>query len=282
MGETRLSVVIATRDGEETLPITLDSLLEQDIPIFIAVGDDCSLDSTPEILEEYYTPGKLEYKRLSNREPKSYGRPPILYNLANTLTPPSEYYMISGDDTKYSRSYCRKVIEKIEDTNIGIASGKSIEHMGWIGSPGGSGRIFKAELWDKLTPFPHSIGWETGAQYKAMKMGYDWAIFPIYKSHLRPQRLMSTWSFGHAAHTLNVPIMCTLYRVISDITKGTHPPLQALSILLGQMEYSLRGAPQLNDIAEYVNYRQKIKFLNNIKGLFFRPILNFISRLRER
>ena len=49
------SIVVITYNQEHSLPVTLDSLLAQktDFPIEIVVGEDCSTDSTREVLADY-------------------------------------------------------------------------------------------------------------------------------------------------------------------------------------------------------------------------------------
>ena len=49
----KVSVLLACRDGEATLPETLQSLLAQTIPLEIIVTDDHSIDATPQIIEKY-------------------------------------------------------------------------------------------------------------------------------------------------------------------------------------------------------------------------------------
>ena len=89
-----VTAIIASRDGEETLPATLRSLRNQTIPVEIVVADDHSLDSTPDILNKFGVTS-IRYPR---REPRNYHRVPHLYNLAWKYSPPSDYWMISGDD----------------------------------------------------------------------------------------------------------------------------------------------------------------------------------------
>lgn len=261
------SIVIPCRDGESTLPDTLESLLAQDIDdIHIAVGNDASIDCTHWILEHYNIP----YVTFPQRMPKNYSRVPILLNMATQLIPESDYYMVSGDDMTYPPDYIRKVIEHMEKEGVSIASGYSIEYgyKSRSNAPGGSGRIYTKEAWALVTPFYPTIAWETGALYKAIMHKKKLGFYPVPKSHTRPQGLGSTWTFGHGAYVLGTPLLFTFLRVIKSIVRKEHPPLNALSILLGQMEYMIRKPPKA-DIAPYVSIMKKRQLMTAIKSTIY-------------
>ncbi len=276
----RVSVLIPCRDGEGTLPDTLESLLAQDIEdIHIAVGNDASLDCTHWILEHY----KIPYVTYPKRGPKDYSRVPILLNMATQLAPESDYYMISGDDMTYSPDYIRKVIEHMESEGTSIASGYSIEYgyKSRSNAPGGSGRVYTKEAWALVTPFYPTIAWETGALYKALMHKMRLGFYPAPKSHTRPQGMGSTWTFGHGAYVLGTPLAFTMLRAIKCIIKKEHPPLNALSIFLGQLEYMIRRPPKA-DIAPYVSEMKKKQLVGNIKVIVNYSFIKIFRRKRLR
>lgn len=283
MGDRRMatvSVVIPCRDGEPTLPDTLESLLDQDIgKIHIAVGNDASIDCTHWILEHYGIP----YVTYPKRMPKNYSRVPILLNMATELVPDSDYYMVSGDDMTYSIGYIRQVIEHMEAEGVSIASGYSIEYgyKSRSNAPGGSGRIYTKEAWALATPFYPTIAWETGALYKVLMHGGKLGFYPIAKSHTRPQGMGSTWTFGHGAYVLGTPLLFTFLRVIKCIIKKEHPPLNGVSILMGQLEYMIRRPPKA-DIASYVSDMKKRQLMKSVKSIIYHLFTRPARRMKAR
>jgi len=274
------TVVIPSRDGEITLPQTLESLLAQDVPIKILVADDHSIDNTPMILEKFRDRG-IETIRYPTREPRDYARVPILLNMLKPLEPDTPFYMVSGDDTVYTSSYIRLVTEYMTREKIALASGKSVEYPGRNAAPGGSGRIFTKKVWDKVTPFYPNIAWETGALYKTRKEGHNIGFYSdATKSHIRPQTSESTRTFGHAAFLLGTPITFTFFRIIKILLVGEHSFNKAVNILIGQFEYELKRPPRV-DIWPYVRqlkYTQRNQGIKTILKRAGRKILKAIIK----
>ena len=173
--------------------------------------------------------------------------------LAELPIPEADYYMISGDDTKYPPYYVKKVTEYMEKEGTGVASGYSIEYgyKSRNAAPGGSGRIYTRAAWKVATPFYQNIGYETGALYRAMFKGHRLGFYPVPKSHLNPQGQGSTRSFGHGAHILGTPLIYTLVRAFKVLFSREHPPKNAFNILLGHLEYLIRN-PAKVDISPQV------------------------------
>jgi glycosyltransferase involved in cell wall biosynthesis len=244
------TVVIPCRDGEKTLPQTLDSLLAQTVPIQILVANDASIDDTQMILKEYAKQGVISIN-YPTREPRNYARVPVLLNMLKPSEPDTPYYMVSGDDTVFTPSYIQRVTEKMKQNKTHIASGVSIQYKHRItNAPGGSGRIYTKETWNRVTPFYPNIAWESGALYKARMMGYETGLYNVEKSHINPQTPGSTWTFGHAAYLLGTPLSYTFLRVLNTIKNHDHPTWNAICILLGQLEYEYLR-PERVDIWRY-------------------------------
>jgi len=245
------TVVIPCRDGEKTLPQTLDSLLAQTVPIQILVANDASIDATPSILKGYVKQGVISVN-YPTREPRNYARVPVLLNMLKPIEPDTPYYMVSGDDTVFPPDYIERVTENMEKHGASVASGVSIQykHRTTKAPPGGSGRVFTKEAWTNLTPFYPNIAWESGALYKARHFGYTLGFYDVEKNHINPQTADSTWTFGHAAYLLGTPLSYTFIRVIKSIKRHDHPTWSAICILLGQLEYEIKR-PQRVDIWRY-------------------------------
>ena len=267
MSDLFCTVVIPCRDGEKTLPQTLDSLLLQDVPIQILVANDASIDDTEQILKTYAKQGVISVN-YPTREPRNYARVPILMEMLTPLEPDTPYYMISGDDTVFTIDYIRKVTDEMKKHGTSIASGVSIQYKFRVtNAPGGSGRIFTKEIWNKVKPFYPNIAWESGTLYKARSLGYKLGFYDAEKSHIRPQEPDSTWTFGHAAYLLGTPLSYTFLRVVNIIIHHDHPTWNAICILLGQLEYEVKR-PKRVDVWRHnmkSKYHQRNKAL--LRGL---------------
>lgn len=99
--ELKVAILIPCRDGELTLRVTIESLLNQTVKTFIAVADDASVDDTPKILKEQSETGRVHSVRYPRREPRNYAKVPVLLNMLLGVLSPADFYMISGDDCIY-------------------------------------------------------------------------------------------------------------------------------------------------------------------------------------
>lgn len=251
----RVSVLIPCRDGEEHLEATIKSLLAQTIPLAITVIDDHSTDSTPDILAKY---PKVQAIRYPTREPKGYDRIGKLLNLGLKVAPKAPYYMVSGDDTFFPPDYVEKVTSLMEENEAAIASGYAQE-FNPKEAPDGSGRLFTAQAWNRLTPFYENIAWESGPLQKATYLGLKFQKYPIKKKHLRPYSPASLRSFGHSSYTLGNPLLWTIGRVTKDILTRNKSPHLALNILIGHLEFIAQRKPKI-EMAPIIS-RQKILLL---------------------
>lgn len=256
----KVSILIPCRNGEKTLPETLDSLLKQTIQTEIVVADDASVDATPQIIKQF----EVQSVRHPTREPRNYARVPTLINMALEIAPPADYYMISGDDNIYPPDYLEKLIKFMQRDGVDLASGYN-KSFSSTKTPTGSGRIMSASSFKKLMPLPENVTWDTWMLFKMLQTGAKYRAYPVKKKHLKERRV--AYSHGHAAHILGTPLVFTLFRVAKRIVRKKRP-LQALSIFIGQLEYMLRRIPKMK-IAPFVyqirKYRIKRKILKTMK-----------------
>jgi glycosyltransferase involved in cell wall biosynthesis len=267
MREVSVSVLIPCRDGASTIEATIKSLLNQTIETFIAVTDDASVDETPKILERLSKTKRVRYVRYPRREPKNYVRVPVLLNMLLDILPPADFYMLSGDDSVYPPDYLSELIALMRANGVDMASGchniKSYKHLTM---PSGSGRLVTAGLFEKLTPFPNSIGWESWMIYKAMSFGKKVAVYPVEFEHGRGYSFGSVRTFGYSAYVNGVPLIFTIFRAAKAILTGLHSPINALSIPLGQIEYAIRRVDKL-DCASFVYDMHKRRIRQTIVGV---------------
>ena len=128
--------------------------------------------------------------------------------------------------------------------DVGCASGHARKYVA-TGAPDGSGRIYTAELWDRLMPFLESSGWESGMMIKARYLGFTLAKYPVKKEHLRPYSEAGKRNDGYASWTLGNPLIWCVLRVIKDVFRKNSTPAQGLQLLSGHIEYMLKGKPQV-------------------------------------
>ena len=238
---TKCSVIIPCRDGEAHLRATLASLTAQTVDVHVTVVDDHSQDKTPDILADFPQVNVIRYPK---REKKAHNRIGMLCNMALGVMPEADVYMVSGDDTEYPPDYIERVVDYMDTDGVAIASGHA-RKFNKKSAPDGSGRIFTREVWDQITPFHESPGWESGPLLQAKFMGYEIAKYPVKKKHLRPKS-KDLRRFGHGAHTLGRPLLWTTLRVVKDILVGNKKPIQAMSILVGHLEYAFMRKPKVD------------------------------------
>lgn len=254
----RCSVVIPCRDGEAHLRQTLASLTAQTVDVHVTVIDDHSQDKTPEILADFPWVNVIRYPK---REKKGYDRIGMLCNMALGVMPEADVYMVSGDDQDYPPDYIERVVDYMDTDGVVIASGHARGPKP-VGAPDGSGRIFTAEIWARITPFHESPAWESGPLLQALFMGYEIRKYPVKKKHLRPKAPGSLRRYGHGAHTLGRPLTWTILRVLKDIFRGRKEPMRALSILAGHLEYMIKRKPKVeyaDQVRKYCNEMMKGK-----------------------
>ena len=179
--DTKVAVVLITRNEEKSISKTLSCLLKQDLVIYriIAVNDG-STDQTGEIIS------KFEKVEIVNREKRDHS---LLSKkeLADTfnaglskLTEDKncEYIMITGADLLFTKNYLSTIIERMKkNPKIAISSGVirgelSIE-------PRGAGRVVRYDFWKKLgLTYPVNYGFEGYLLWKAKSLGYSITSYP--------------------------------------------------------------------------------------------------------
>jgi len=268
------AVVIPCKDGAKHIAETLDSLLGQTIkPHQIIVVDDASKDETPNILRKY----PVSAIRLEHDKPRNFIRVPELINLGLREINDCDYLMISGDDSVYPAQYAEKLIRKFEeDPFLKIASGdisrkkllgkvKPCEGSG-TKAPQGSGRMFDYKWLREYTPFPRSIGWESGILFRALQEGFKVkCLEDVTFEHHREYSDYSIRTFGHSMHVLGYPLLFVIGRVAkSFLFPGAFKRKQLFYQVLGYIEYKFTHQPQL-DIKEYVKRAQNDRIVNFLR-----------------
>ena len=125
MNDLVLSVAVITYNQENTISKTLDSILAQEhtYPYEILVGDDCSVDGTKSILEDYAARYPKIVKAIYNKANMG-----IVGNYYNIITKCSGKYIMecAGDDW-WLPGKIKKQIEYMEEhDDVGLCYGNAL------------------------------------------------------------------------------------------------------------------------------------------------------------
>jgi glycosyltransferase involved in cell wall biosynthesis len=249
---------LVTRDGEETVGVTLDSIVSQrQPPAFIVAVDDGSTDGTPELLNEKSKafPG-LHVVRTSSTT-RDIRRVPILLNLGiararevSARSPMPRYMMVSGDDNWLAPDYTSTIVERMDaDQRLAVASGS------WLGDAGrsrqmphGGGRLVRTDFLESLGGrYPIAYGWETWILYKAMQTGLRVRNFgDVRYKHLRPYAPRNLFGWGRAMFSLGFPSVFVLLRFGLNFVwtgRGTQTRKASVTMLAGYLSAKLNPGP---------------------------------------
>lgn len=133
MSQFKISIIIPVYNGEKYLPSTLDSVINQSIGIEnleIIIANDCSTDSTKQIIEEY----RERINSQTNKETiKSIH---LIQNMGGAYGPRNialddvngEYLMFIDSDDTYPLDACETLYNKINEYNCDITFGRYLRH----------------------------------------------------------------------------------------------------------------------------------------------------------
>jgi len=226
LGERSYWCCLFTRDGAETLAITLSSIVHQSIPpSFIIVIDDGSTDRTPQILREIRYTFPILFIIKTDSKTRDLRRAPRLLNLGlaeSERKPETSFMMISGDDADFPADYSEKIMSRmITEGGVAVASGDwgMTTTMGLERQPHGGGRFVRSDFMKKIgNEYPVGYGWETWLIFKAMESGYKTRNYPDIKyRHLRPFRPTNVYGWGRAMYSLGYPFYFVFLRFIRNL-----------------------------------------------------------------
>ena len=197
----------------------------------------------------------VEYYRFPMRHRESWVSRPELALVHNfglgRLDKKLGWFMILASDTVLERRYAEKVIQKMVEKNLVIASGRIVGEDS--NTPRGSGRIYAAWFWKRyIRKFPLIYAWESYPLYKAMVMGYGMEIVDDALMYvLRPTRNYKPL-YGYAMRELGYHPVYALGRVAVAMIRDS---LTALKMLQTYMRGS-RCDLEDEYLKEVVKHRQ--------------------------
>ena len=112
----KVDILLATYNGEKYLREQIDSILNQTYEDFnLIISDDCSKDSTVEILEEY---AKKDSRITIYKQEKNLG---VIANFEFLLSKvESEYFMFSDQDDIWNANKIEKTLNKLKQTDSDV------------------------------------------------------------------------------------------------------------------------------------------------------------------
>ena len=273
--------LVATKNGEDTISICLESILSQNLPPrLICTVDDGSTDKTAQILESFSE--KLGAKmRIVALPDRGYDIRRTVHNFnigikeVRKLGIKTRYTMISGDDCLYPDDYAEFIVARMdEDPSVVVASG-DITGSCPDESPRGSGRFIRNSFFEEIgNEFPPYYGYEGWIVHKALQLGYEIRNFAELRyGHLRElgrDHKFSDW--GLAMKCLGYHPLEVLYRCVRYVFVDRRVPPAYLRIL---WDYFIRPIGLQNDpyfhyfdedLRNYIRERQRQRLCRVVLG----------------
>jgi glycosyltransferase involved in cell wall biosynthesis len=275
------SVIVTCRNSERDIKSAIMSLLEQSVkPEYILVVDDGSSDKTSAILKEIKSRNDNVYIITNPDLGYNIGR--VVENWNKALIgskemglKPTNYHMISTDDTVYEKDYCEKIINHMDlDPSIVIASGTYANHSSI--TPHGAGRfINNSFFFSRLGSYPQKMGYESAVLYLALSKGFRYSVIPEAR-FVHTRELGSDhhfYEFGASMRTLGYHPIFVLARFIKYFLSGK--PI-GRSGALYMLYYYLLYKPKHEGYDSMYDYQ----FRKSIRAIQLRRIMRYI-RLGE-
>lgn len=220
-------VILTCRNSESDIERALLSLKVQTVrPKYVIVVDDGSSDRTPDILktlqanwQELHVVTNPDLGYDISRVVRNWNKA-IKYARQNGL-PPTDYHMLSTDDTVYEKSYAEKIMRHMDGTNVAVASGNYGEHEAI--TPHGAGRFVKNEFFEAHHGlYPEKMGYESLVLHTAMQYGYSYVVFDEARfEHIRPLGANHHfYEFGASMRTLGYHPLFALGRFLKYLVTG--------------------------------------------------------------
>lgn len=226
-------VIITCRNSEQIIEKSIHAIQNQTLkPEYIIVIDDGSTDKTREkLLNIQANTNNTSFFVISHKDlgydvtrvVKNWNEA-ISFSYNNNLKP-TDYHMISTDDTLYPPDYAQKIISFMDNNpKISCVSGEYTKVSGAL--PHGAGRIvrnsfFKNTIWNGY--YPEQMGYESAILYESNRIGYDYTILPSIRfEHIRPLGKEHKFkAFGASMKTLGYHPLYVFARFLKNVVTGT-------------------------------------------------------------
>lgn len=266
--------IVTCRNSEIEIENAINSLLKQSAkPRYIIVVDDGSTDNTNRILQGLKLKNKNIYIITNPDLGYDIGRVVKNWNSAidfakNTNLEPTDYHMISTDDTHYEELYADKIMSKMDyDDKIAISSGNYDNNT--YTTPHGAGRFVRSSFFDNvLGRYPEKMGYESVILQLSLYHGFKNVVNNDARfSHTRPLGTNHQfYEFGASMRTLGYHPLFVLGRFIQCFSAGKPMGrLGAIRMLYYYLTYEPKkeGYDSMYDpeIRKAIRIRQKTRIL---------------------
>jgi glycosyltransferase involved in cell wall biosynthesis len=266
--------IVTCRNSEIEIENAINSLLKQSAkPRYIIVVDDGSTDNTNSILQGIKLKNKNIYIITNPDLGYDIGRVVKNWNSAidfakNTNLEPTDYHMISTDDTHYEELYADKIMSQMDyDDKIAISSGNYDNNT--YTTPHGAGRFVRSSFFDNvLGRYPEKMGYESVILQLSLYHGFKNVVNNDARfSHTRPLGTNHQfYEFGASMRTLGYHPLFVLGRFIQCFSAGKPMGrLGAIRMLYYYLTYEPKkeGYDSMYDpeIRKAIRIRQKTRIL---------------------
>ena len=266
--------IVTCRNSEIEIENAINSLLKQSAkPRYIIVVDDGSTDNTNRILQGLKLKNKNIYIITNPDLGYDIGRVVKNWNSAidfakNTNLEPTDYHMISTDDTHYEELYADKIMSQMDyDDKIAISSGNYDNNT--YTTPHGAGRFVRSSFFDNvLGRYPEKMGYESVILQLSLYHGFKNVVNNDARfSHTRPLGTNHQfYEFGASMRTLGYHPLFVLGRFIQCFSAGKPMGrLGAIRMLYYYLTYEPKkeGYDSMYDpeIRKAIRIRQKTRIL---------------------
>lgn len=266
--------IVTCRNSEIEIENAINSLLKQSAkPKYIIVVDDGSTDNTNSILQGLKLKNKNIYIITNPDLGYDIGRVVKNWNSVidfakNTNLEPTDYHMISTDDTHYEELYADKIMSQMDyDDKIAISSGNYDNNT--YTTPHGAGRFVRSSFFDNvLGRYPEKMGYESVILQLSLYHGFKNVVNNDARfSHTRPLGTNHQfYEFGASMRTLGYHPLFVLGRFIQCFSAGKPMGrLGAIRMLYYYLTYEPKkeGYDSMYDpeIRKAIRIRQKTRIL---------------------
>ena len=254
-------VVVKVRDEQDTIRRSLLSLLNQTLRPFIVVVNDGSIDGTGEIAHKHAD----VVVDLPRHEKSWVGRPELatVVNAGLDVLKSEEidFVMLSDGESVYPPDYIEKIIKRMKNHDIAVASGVAEGEVSRSFSPRGCGRIVEAKWFREVGfEYPKNYGFEAYLVYKALSQGRRVSVFQDLRFRLfRKTRMFprKAYFWGKGMKALNYYVFYAFGRAFLF---SLNSPRNGLELLRGY----LSGVEKYRDVEDFVSSFQKRQFWRRI------------------
>jgi len=252
----KICAVLSARNEQDFIRGTLASLDRQTLkPYKIIVVNDGSEDKTAEISAEY-----ADVINLPPHKQSYIGRPElarVLNEGLKRIPDDCDYVLILGADHSLPENYVERIVSRMIEDDVKIASGHIEGEPYHPEMPRGSGRIYDFKFFKEIGFFPVNWGWESYVLFKAMQMGYKVRCYrDVDAGKIRPTSMSKRKMYynGKGMKALGYDFKYALGRAIIN---------RSLSMLKGY----LSDVEVYKDIAEFVREWQKKIFWARVRRI---------------